>query len=263
MPLGKYGAAVLQGRSRALHQWQGRHIGRLLRSKRGRHNRPPTYRAPQGRRVELRGGERFHPFIVRYHNQRPGRTIGLRASNRWLEGIHRSSAPRRGVSPRTKTVPTKEHRRGRQPSLAAILVSNPLELRMCYAASNTSARSEMHRTRGWMKQSIYSVPSGSLMVLGCWRTRIPVRSTLRSRTAIIGPAGGTLFAPYGFCAGTTRLFRHRRCSEQELGEIKSTVFIRAHEQWFPPGATTTKHAVLPGSSLAGPSCWPPQAWGHR
>jgi len=61
--------------------------------------------------------------------KRPGRTIGLRAGNRWLQGIHRGSAPGRGVPSRTKTVPTKEHRRGRQPSLAALLVSNPLELR--------------------------------------------------------------------------------------------------------------------------------------
>jgi hypothetical protein len=27
---------------------------------------------------------------------------------------------------------------------------------------------------------------------------------------MVGPAGGTLFAPYGFCAGTTRLLRHRK-----------------------------------------------------
>jgi hypothetical protein len=38
---------------------------------------------------------------------------------------------------------------------------------------------------------------------------------------MVGPAGGTLFAPYGFCAGTTRLLRHRKWPEQELGKIRS------------------------------------------
>src|SRR2546422_3881424 len=87
-----------------------------LRPKRGCHSRPPTCRAAQGRRVELRGGERVRPFVGRYHNQRPGRPIGLRAGNRWLQGIHRGSAPGRGVPPRTKTAPTKEHRRDHQPA---------------------------------------------------------------------------------------------------------------------------------------------------
>ena len=44
-------------------------------------------------------------------------------------GIHRGPAPGRGVPPRTKAVPAQEHRRGRQPGLAAILVSDPLALR--------------------------------------------------------------------------------------------------------------------------------------
>src|SRR2546428_1653142 len=91
----------------------------------------------------------------------------------------------------------------------------------CCAASNTSARSEKRLTRGWMKQSICSVPSGSLMVLGCWRTRIPARSTLRLRTAMVGRACGTLFAPYGLCAGTTRLLGHRKWPEQESRKIRS------------------------------------------
>ena len=96
----------------------------------------------------------------------------------------------------------------------------PVGTTTCCAASNTSARSEIRRTPGWMRQSVCSVPSGGLMVLGCWRTRIPERSTLRLRTAMVGPAGGTLFAPYGFCAGTTRLLRHRKSPEQELRKIR-------------------------------------------
>ena len=43
--------------------------------------------------MELRGGERFRPLVVRDHDQRPGRTVGARARNRWLCGIHRGSAP--------------------------------------------------------------------------------------------------------------------------------------------------------------------------
>ncbi len=52
-------------------------------------------------------------------------------------------------------------------------------------------RSAIRRTRGWTKRSICSDPSSSPMARGCWRTRIPARSTLRSRTAMVGPAGGT------------------------------------------------------------------------
>ena len=48
----------------------------------------------RGRRVELRGGERFRLLVIRDHHQRPGRTVGARARNRWLCGIHRRPAPR-------------------------------------------------------------------------------------------------------------------------------------------------------------------------
>jgi len=47
----------------------------------------------------------------------------------------------------------------------------------CCVFWNTSARSEMCWTSGWAKPSIYSDPSNGPVVLGCWRTQIPARST--------------------------------------------------------------------------------------
>ena len=73
----------------------------------------------------------------------------------------------------------------------------------CCVPSNTSARSGMCRTRGWTKRSICSDPSSSPMAPGCWRTRIPARSTLRSRTATVGPAGGTRCGRCVSSAGTS------------------------------------------------------------
>jgi hypothetical protein len=49
----------------------------------------------------------------------------------------------------------------------------------------------MCRTHGWTKRSICSDRSSSPMAPGGWRTLIAARSTLRSRTATVGPAGGT------------------------------------------------------------------------
>jgi len=51
--------------------------------------------------VELRGGERFRPLVVRDHHQRAGRIAGARACYRRLYGIHRGQAPGGGVPPRT------------------------------------------------------------------------------------------------------------------------------------------------------------------
>ncbi len=45
--------------------------------------------------------------------------------------------------------------------------------------------------RAWTKRSICSDPSSSATAGGCWRTRIPARSTSRLRTATVGPVGGT------------------------------------------------------------------------
>ena len=73
----------------------------------------------------------------------------------------------------------------------------------CCVPSNTSARSEICRTRVWTKRSICSDPNSSPMAPGCWRTRIPARSTLRSRTATAGPAGGTRCGRCVSSAGTS------------------------------------------------------------
>jgi hypothetical protein len=79
----------------------------------------------------------------------------------------------------------------------------PAGATMCCAGSTISARPAMRRTRGWAKQSSYSDPSSSPMVPGCWRTRIPARSTFRSRMATIGPAGGTRCARCAPSTGTS------------------------------------------------------------
>ena len=44
--------------------------------------------------MELRGGERFGPLVVRHHDQRAGRAAGARARDRWLGGV--VAARRRG-----------------------------------------------------------------------------------------------------------------------------------------------------------------------
>ena len=93
----------------------------------------------------------------------------------------------------------------------------------CCVPSNTSARSGMCRTRGWTKRSTCSGPSSSPKAPGCWRTRIPARSTLRSRTATVGPAGGTRCGRCASSAGTAVRYvsrgsdsRHSASLQREL-----------------------------------------------
>ena len=80
----------------------------------------------------------------------------------------------------------------------------PAGITTCCGPSNTSARSGICRIHGSTKRSICSDPSSSPMAPGCWRTRIPARSTLRSRTATVGPAGGTRCGRCVSSAGTSR-----------------------------------------------------------
>jgi hypothetical protein len=75
----------------------------------------------------------------------------------------------------------------------------------CCVHSITSARLEIHRTRGWPKQWICSDPGSSPMARGCWRTRIPAGFTLRSRTVTVGQAGGTRFGRCVSSGGTSRV----------------------------------------------------------
>jgi hypothetical protein len=70
----------------------------------------------------------------------------------------------------------------------------------CCVLSNTSARSEICQIHVSTKRSICSDPNNSAMVPGCWKIRIPAKSTLSSRKATTGPAGGTR---YGRCVSST------------------------------------------------------------
>jgi hypothetical protein len=49
-------------------------------------------------------------------------------------------------------------------------------------------------TRAWTMRLACSDPSSSPTARGFWRTPIPAPSTSRSRTAMVGPAGGTRYA---------------------------------------------------------------------
>lgn len=73
----------------------------------------------------------------------------------------------------------------------------------CSVPSHTSARSGMRQTRGWTKRFICSDPESNPTVPGYLRTRIPARSTLRSRTVTVGPAGGTRCEHCVSSAGTS------------------------------------------------------------
>ena len=153
-----------------------------------------------GRRVELRGGERVRSLVVRHHDQRPGRAAGARAGNRWLGGIHRGETPGRGVPPRTKAVPAQEHRRRRQPGLAAILISDPLALRRAACPGVLPGSRRSAGPAGGRSDSAAPVQAAARWHAGCWRTRIPAKSISCSKTATVGPAGGTR---YGRCASST------------------------------------------------------------
>jgi hypothetical protein len=83
--------------------------------------------AARGRRMELRGGERLRPLVVRDHDQRPGRTLRARARDGWLRGVQRRSTPRRGIPARAQAAPTQEHRRHRPFRVASVLVHFALE----------------------------------------------------------------------------------------------------------------------------------------
>src|SRR4029079_10180082 len=129
LPVGARGAAVLRRRGRAGHQRQDRRTGQLLRSGRRGDRRSARRRTARGRRVELRGGKRIHSLVVRHDDQRAGGTAGARARRPRDPALDRRPAPRLGLPPRTTAVPPQAHRRGRQPGLAPVLVSDALALR--------------------------------------------------------------------------------------------------------------------------------------
>ena len=191
LPLGARRPAVLRRRGRAVHQRQDRRARRLLRSGRRGHRRPPAGRAARGRRVELRGGARLRALVVRHHDQRPGRAAGARARNRRLGGIHRGATPGRGVPPRTEACSGARARARSSTRPGCSSRFRPAGTTTCCAPWSTSERPAIRRTRGWTKRWRCSDPSSSPMARGCWRTRIPARSISRSRTATVGPAGGT------------------------------------------------------------------------
>ena len=81
--------------------------------------------------------------------------------------------------------------------------SRPAGTTTCCVRSSTSERPAIRRTRGWTRRSSCSDPSSSPTGRGCSRTRIPARSTSRSRTAMAGPAGGTRSGRCVCFAGTS------------------------------------------------------------
>src|SRR5882672_5891221 len=97
----------------------------------------------------------------------------------------------------------------------------------CCVPSSTFAPSGMCRTRGWTKPSICSDPSDSPMAPGCWRTRIRARSTSPSRTATVGPAGGTRCGRCESSAGTSSPLRTGG-KHEKVGREPRPVGIGAH-----------------------------------
>jgi len=73
----------------------------------------------------------------------------------------------------------------------------------CCVVWSTSGMLVIRRTRAWTKRWICSDPSSSPTGRGFWRTPIPARSTSPSRTAMVGPAGGTRCARCGSSVGTS------------------------------------------------------------
>ena len=62
----------------------------------------------------------------------------------------------------------------------------------CCVPSNTSARpGDVPDSRYGRSDRFAPIQAAARWHLAAWRTRIPARSTLRSRTATVGPAGGT------------------------------------------------------------------------
>jgi len=129
LPLGARRAALLRRRGRAVHQRPDDRDRCLLRRRRLGSRRAGPRRAARGRRLELRGGERLGPLVVRHHDQRPRRAAGVRAGHRRLGRGSGGATLGGGVPARAGPVPPQEHRRRRRRGVSPARVSLLLALR--------------------------------------------------------------------------------------------------------------------------------------
>ena len=186
----------INGRTVALGAYFGEDVDGIVDAAAGR--------AARGRRLELRGGERLGPLVVRLHDQRAGGTARARAGHRrhradpWRPGgaarstcsngrCSGAGAPARSVSPGYLqfSFPPRWH----------YDVLRALD----YFRAAGDAPDE--RIGGGGRAGARA--SGSRTARGCWRTPTRARCTSRSRTATAGPAAGTRCARCACCAGTT------------------------------------------------------------
>ena len=131
---------------------------------------------------------------------------GLLAHERATGGSAESIAARRRGEEyllERKLVPAQEQRRTSSTPPGCNSRFRPAGTTTCCVVWSTSERPAIRRTRASTKRSMCSGPSDSPTARGFWRTRIPARSTSRSRTATADPAGGTRCARYGSCGGTS------------------------------------------------------------
>lgn len=128
-PLGGRRSALLERRSRGMHQWPHRRRRRLFRYRRLLHCREADRRAPRGWRLELRTVQRLHSVVLCQHHQRAGRAAGVRASDRWYAAIPGGAQNGRGIPAQARPLPASRHRRASRRTLPAPPAPEPLALR--------------------------------------------------------------------------------------------------------------------------------------